>query len=180
MICDCCDRESRWARTSPDQVGWCSNCRTYQWRRDARLHAYLYKSKSEKGHGCVRCEEPWGEGLAFVWHPKCACGHKGPPTTHELMEVTRGKFPRARCSCGWTGTGGGYSTERAEEDLDEAFAAELAWEDARWAFDMHQMREEERQFCECGCHRLPVCIKVHADRQQQLPPPRGFACEHSA
>jgi hypothetical protein len=176
MICDCCDWESRWAKTSPDQVGWCSACRTYQWRRDARLHAYVVGSKADKGHGCVRCEEPWGEGLSFVWHPKCRCGTTGPPAAHALVQLTPGRIGQARCSCGWTGTGSPYrGADEDEGDLSEALLAERAGDAARWAFQEHELQLEA---CECRCHEVPLCIEAHADRQQQLPAPREFACEH--
>jgi hypothetical protein len=49
MICDCCDRNSRWTHTSPDDFGWCSMCHTFQWRRDAPVRFYPEGGKPEKG-----------------------------------------------------------------------------------------------------------------------------------
>jgi hypothetical protein len=166
MICDCCDRNSRWAHTSPDDVGWCSMCQTYQWRRDAPVRFYPEGGKPEKGHACVRCDEPWGMGLEFVWHRECRCGAKGPWPAHEAVEVIPGKIARMKCQCGWTAIG------RYEYDED----AEDAMREAKWVFEDHQQRQEERR-CQCSCHGHPDCLEIHADRQDRLP--RRFTCEHS-
>jgi hypothetical protein len=182
VICDCCDRDSRWAHTSPDDVGWCTMCRTVQWRRDAPVRFYP-NGRPEKGHACVNCDEPWGMGLHFVWHPECRCGVKGPMPTgeHELVEQkAQGRIARVRCRCGWTAAGR-YHEEDGDEDadyIDDDFREELAMSEAVWAFEEHERREEDRR-CLCGCHSAPACLPIHADRRERLPRPRRFTCEHS-
>ncbi len=155
-------------------------CQTFQWRRDAPVRFYLEGGKPEKGHGCVRCDEPWGMGLEFVWHPKCRCRVKGPLPTHELVKETPGKIARIECRCGWTGTGRykRYDDGEDEEYLDDDFRREIAMDHARSDFEDHKWRAEDRR-CDCPCHRQPDCLPVHADRQDRQPWKRPFTCEHS-
>jgi hypothetical protein len=177
MICDCCDRDSPWARTSPDDVGWCGSCRTYQWRRDAQLHSYLEgSSKAEGGHGCIRCDEPWGIVLRWVWHASCRCRIKGPLPNHphRLVSLTPGKVAHVACECGWTGIGT-YDQYDDEEDLGDDFQKDRAADAARDAHDEHRYRESKRA-CHCLCHARPACLPIHAERRDQMPLHR-FACK---
>jgi hypothetical protein len=133
--------------------------------------------KPEKGHACVRCDEPWGMGLEVVWHPECRCGVKGPWPAHETVEAIPGKIgARVKCRCDWTATG---TYERDEDDeyepSENSMARSAMWE-AEWAFRDHQRHQEERR-CKCFCHGWPDCMDVHADRQDRLP--HRFTCEHS-
>jgi hypothetical protein len=177
MICDCCDWKSRRSRTSPDDVGWCSTCRTYQWRKHARLHVYLDGGKPEKGHGCVRCDAPWGADLGFVWHPRCDCGMDGHRPAHKLVQLVPGDPARVNCSCGWTGTGRIYVRTVHGEGRGDSLWKKLSVERARSVFESHRWLEHR---CDCSCHRLPACMKIHADRRDQHAAPDQFACEHSA